>query len=192
MQWFWRRRRDDSGAALVEFAILVPVFLLLVFGAIELGLAFKDRHTVSSAANAAGRTGATAGRDPVADIAILDAIEASFGSVVDPNAIVRVDIFSADIDGNKIAFDRYVYDGDPACPWVPCPDPAIFEGYGAPAGWDPSTRDTTLDADGLHTLGIEIQYTHNWITNIFGGGPATWTETALVRLEPDLLGPFGP
>jgi hypothetical protein len=182
------RRRGERGAAIVEMAILAPVLVLLVFGAIEMGLAFKDRHTVSSAANSAGRTGATAGQDDVADYAILQAVEAAFGSQVDPDVIVHVDIYSAGVDGSKGAYNRYTYDGDPVCPWVPCPDPANFEGYGSPSNWAPDTRDTTLDGDGLDTLGIEIQYTHAWVTNILGLGPQTWTEDAQVRLEPDLLG----
>jgi hypothetical protein len=173
---------------MVEMAILAPVLILLVFGAIEMGLAFKDRHTISSAANSAGRTGATAGKDAAADYAILQAVEAGFGSAVDPNVIIHVDIYSAAIDGSKGVSNRYTYDGDPTCPWVPCPDPDNFEGYGSPSNWVPSTRDTTLDADGLDTVGIEIQYTHNWITSILGSGPQTWTEHAQVRLEPDLLG----
>lgn len=191
MMFAWMRsgrRSGERGAAIVEMAILAPVLVLLVFGAIEMGLAFKDRHTVSSAANSAGRTGATAGQEPAADFAILQAIEAGFGSQVDPDVIVHVDIYSAGTDGSKGVFNRYLYDGDPVCPWVPCPDPANFEAYGSPSGWAPSGRDTTLDDDGLDTLGIEIQYQHTWVTNILGLGPQTWTEHAQVRLEPDLLG----
>jgi len=182
------RRNGERGAAMVEMAILAPVLVLLVFGAIEMGLAFKDRHTISSAANSAGRTGATAGQDAGADFAILQAVEAGFGSQVDPNVVIHVDIYSAGIDGSKGVYNRYTYDGNTACSWLPCPDPANFVGYGNPSGWAPAARDTTLDADGLDTLGIEIQYSHVWITNILGLGPQTWTEHAQVRLEPDLLG----
>jgi Flp pilus assembly protein TadG len=35
------RLRDDSGAALVEFALILPVFALLLFGALDLGKAYN-------------------------------------------------------------------------------------------------------------------------------------------------------
>jgi Flp pilus assembly protein TadG len=36
----FRRRRDEGGAAAVEFALLAPIVLLLVFGIIQYGLYF--------------------------------------------------------------------------------------------------------------------------------------------------------
>ena len=38
--------RDDRGAVLVEAAFILPVVILIVFGIIEFGLAFKDTLTV--------------------------------------------------------------------------------------------------------------------------------------------------
>jgi Flp pilus assembly protein TadG len=35
------RLRDDTGAALVEFALILPVFVLLLFGALDLGKAYN-------------------------------------------------------------------------------------------------------------------------------------------------------
>ena len=36
----YRRRRVEAGASLVEFAIILPVFALMLFGMIQFGLAF--------------------------------------------------------------------------------------------------------------------------------------------------------
>jgi Flp pilus assembly protein TadG len=47
-------RRDDTGAAAVEFALLVPILLLLVFGIMEYGLTLFDMQ----GANAGAREGA--------------------------------------------------------------------------------------------------------------------------------------
>ena len=41
-----RRDRDDRGAAAVEFALVVPVLILLVMGIIDYGLFFTDRLAV--------------------------------------------------------------------------------------------------------------------------------------------------
>jgi Flp pilus assembly protein TadG len=50
-----RAERGERGAALVEAALILPLVLLIVFGAIEFGFAFKDASAVSGAARAGGR-----------------------------------------------------------------------------------------------------------------------------------------
>ncbi len=49
-------------AATVEFAVVVPVFFLLVFGLVEFGRAIMVAETVNNAARAGCRTGALLGR----------------------------------------------------------------------------------------------------------------------------------
>ncbi len=44
-----RRRRDDRGTSALEFSIIAPVFLLLVFSIIQGGLYFYARNTAQSA-----------------------------------------------------------------------------------------------------------------------------------------------
>ena len=41
-----KRRRGERGAALVEFALVVPVLLLLVMGTIDFGWTFNDYNSV--------------------------------------------------------------------------------------------------------------------------------------------------
>lgn len=48
-------RRD--GQAVVEFALVLPVFILLVFGAIEFGRAYYDLHLLTNAAREGARRG---------------------------------------------------------------------------------------------------------------------------------------
>ena len=50
-----RLRRGDSGAAAVEFAVLVSMLLLIVFGIVEFGLVIRDKIAVTSAVRTAGR-----------------------------------------------------------------------------------------------------------------------------------------
>jgi len=44
---------DDRGQALVEFAVVLPILLLLIFGMIQLGLVLNARQTVAHAAQVA-------------------------------------------------------------------------------------------------------------------------------------------
>lgn len=53
------RRRDDSGAAAVEFALLLPIFVMLVFGVISTGLSLWRHISDVQAARDAARYGAT-------------------------------------------------------------------------------------------------------------------------------------
>jgi Flp pilus assembly protein TadG len=49
------RRRDDSGAAAVEFALILLPLLVILFGLIQYGLYFYSAQTGSNAVNAAAR-----------------------------------------------------------------------------------------------------------------------------------------
>jgi TadE-like protein len=51
------RPRGDSGAAALEFALVVPVFLLLVFGIIDFGIYFSDSLATRDGLRAAVRQG---------------------------------------------------------------------------------------------------------------------------------------
>ena len=53
------RRRRTAGQSLVEFALIVPVFMLIAFGIFDFGLAFDSSLTISNAAREGARYGAT-------------------------------------------------------------------------------------------------------------------------------------
>lgn len=55
-----RREHGDRGAAAVEFALVVPVLVLLLFGMIDYGLYFTNRLAVQQGAHAAAREAAIA------------------------------------------------------------------------------------------------------------------------------------
>lgn len=61
-----KRFAGEDGQAMTEFAIVLPVFLLLIFGIIQFGIVWKDYVTLTDAARAGARK-ATVSRhtDPV-------------------------------------------------------------------------------------------------------------------------------
>lgn len=58
------RRKRDSGQSLVEFALVLPVFLLLLAGIIDFGFMFYSRITVINAAREGARSAVTAIDNP--------------------------------------------------------------------------------------------------------------------------------
>lgn len=192
MRVFNARNSGDRGAVMVEMAIVVPIFILLVFGMLEFGLAFKDKLTMAHAANQATRRATVLGNDGAADLEILEAFNEGLVGAASTDLVVWVDIFRANDDGSKDIYDRYVWDTVtvPGCDWNPCPDPAIVDPvvYGSPDDYPPCLRDISLDpSDGVDTVGVEVEYTHTWVTGVLGFSQETWHETAMGRMEPDLF-----
>jgi Flp pilus assembly protein TadG len=54
-----RSRRRSRGQALVEFALIVPIFMVIAFGTIDFGLAFDASIGISNAAREGARAGVT-------------------------------------------------------------------------------------------------------------------------------------
>ena len=52
------RRQREGGQALVEFALVVPVFLILLLGIVDFGWALRSWITVTNSAREGARTGA--------------------------------------------------------------------------------------------------------------------------------------
>jgi len=52
-----RRRRDDRGAAAVEFALVVPVLVLFMFGIIQAGFFFAQSASLANGAREGARAG---------------------------------------------------------------------------------------------------------------------------------------
>lgn len=59
------RPDDQCGAAAVEFALILPILVLLVFGVIEFGRAYHARSTLAHAARQGVRVAALDTGDPV-------------------------------------------------------------------------------------------------------------------------------
>jgi Flp pilus assembly protein TadG len=56
-----RRRADDCGASAVEFALLAPIFIMIVFGIISFGLVFAQQLGLSNGARQGARSGVVSG-----------------------------------------------------------------------------------------------------------------------------------
>lgn len=74
-------QRNEDGAALVEFAILAPLLIMLLFGIVTAGLAFNHSISLSHSAREASRQAATL---PVSNFGSLNAwLDAVVAQVID-------------------------------------------------------------------------------------------------------------
>ena len=60
--------RHDRGAALLEFVLVLPILVLLVFGVVEFGRGYSARSTIVAAAREGARVAAVGTGDPVAAV----------------------------------------------------------------------------------------------------------------------------
>ena len=84
------RRR---GAVMVEFALIIPVIMTLLFGLIEFGFAFRDGLTVASAARAGARVGANLGDIPETDYNIVISIQAALAELPSGTRLIKVVVY---------------------------------------------------------------------------------------------------
>jgi Flp pilus assembly protein TadG len=84
-----RRFRSQRGASAVEFALIVPVLVIFVFGIIGFGIAFMQMQTIRGALREGGRAAATgASTSEVQQHAYdsaLGSIDSASHVVVNPN-----------------------------------------------------------------------------------------------------------
>lgn len=66
-----RPKPGEHGAAAVEFAVILPLLLLLIFAAIEFGVMMYDKQVITNASREAARYGIVAGSPRVTDAAIV-------------------------------------------------------------------------------------------------------------------------
>ena len=70
-----KRLRCQKGVAAVEFAIILPVLLLIIFGIIEFGLLLYDKQVITNASREGARAGIVVGVSRVDDEGILEVMD---------------------------------------------------------------------------------------------------------------------
>jgi Flp pilus assembly protein TadG len=191
---------------LVEFALLAPLFMLLMIGLIEFSFAFNSSLNVNYASRAGGLIAAEAGNASAADCLILDAVDDAITAPTDRARISRVDVQRTNPSGSTVyGTTSYRRSGSLTCTrtdgtTVTVPYSATGNGYPAsqrcnvnpPYGCPTLTpARTTVD-----TIAVQVTYAYNWHTPLgslmqFFGGSITSSGLSFVsrnvfRIEPVL------
>jgi Flp pilus assembly protein TadG len=187
----------QGGQGLVEFAMLVPAFLLILLGMLEFGFAFNHNITLEYATREGARAGAAAANGTMKDsscvnpatgvttaftsadvdplvIAAVQRVLKSPGSMIDMSQVVNIKIYQVQADGTVTGLANTWPLAIGAGANVPCSYPAQKMDFSAPAtvNWSASTRPNGSTPD---SIGVSITYTYQFrsalgsILRFFGG-----------------------
>jgi hypothetical protein len=204
------RGHRQRGQGLVEFALVVPIVILLVVSVAELGLAFGDAQTIGYGSREGARAGSalarggvrdcSSGDDPAGvDAAIVSAVQRilkSPGSGIDISRVTDIRIFRASSSGAEISGTtnvwRYVgeqqgveVDPGPGFTAIDFAPPSVVT-------WPACVRDN--GGASPDSIGVTVNYRYDFrtpvpsvINAIAGGGLSLpLSETTVMSLNPSL------
>jgi TadE-like protein len=199
------RRHRSRGQSLVEFSLVIPIFLTVFFAIVEFSFLFTSFVSIGFASHDAAQLAATYGNTTNADGAILQRVMNDVMTPASAAQIKTVDIFwvnTATGSGASLADELYTYDGGSHDFAMPS-GPDIFLPFGKTTDGYPTAQRCNVNAGigcpntgalvhgTVDTIGVKITYQYTWITpfpQLIGGsgnGPLI-TQTTLMRLEPVL------
>jgi len=163
-----QRRRDQRGVVAVEFALVMPILLLLVFGIIEFGYMLNRDTIVNNTSRDGARVGSLAGK--YADICIAVKDELKQMNIPVPNAATPT-------NGNCAT-----QVGVPTTIVIDCKTPAPAS---AACGATNATTYDTKAASGGTTI-VKVTYKHSLITPVISavlGDVVTLQQNTQMRIE---------
>lgn len=202
------RLAGDGGAVMVEFALVLPVLIVLTLGTLEFGLAYRSRTTVTNALRTAARTDASlsGNRNRLAEYFALDQFRTATANM--PRmALSKVIVFKTNSNGALLdsqcgttspssggagrnnycniygqaqlnSLSTSKFGSTPT--GTSCSTPANWDGY-----WCPINRVNLLQAPGgPDFLGVRSVFTYSLITKVLPNSTITMTDTAVIRIEP--------
>lgn len=178
-----RRGRDGTrGQALIEFTILVPVFLMLLTGLLEFGMVFAHHLTLEYGTREGARAGAALGNgggdsatcaliDPQV-VAAVERVLTSPGSPITVADVDEISIWQSNAVGAPVAGNVNVwgYTGPNSGPLVDGSKLGFTE---KSRGWSACSRIKGPRGD---SIGVSLSYRYKMITPLssvmaFFGGP---------------------
>lgn len=203
------RHGDETGQSLVEFALVIPLFLVLVIGVIEFAFLLSANLSVSYATRDAALVAAEAGDTSGADCLILQKIENDVTAPSSDAAIQGVQIYWSDQNGNvkSGAINAYARTGNTTCSINGTNLTVPYSKVGALLYPDTDRCNVILGTGcanghtGLDTIGVKLTYQYSWHTPlrclvglVGSGNGGCWSNTAgwtlvssnAMRMEPVL------
>lgn len=181
-------RREESGQAVVELALLMPIMLLLVFGVAELTQAYSVGITIGASSregariagalvNGGGPLGCGGSNSPNAatvDPQIIAAVErvlTASGTGTTLADVNEIRIYKSDANGNEVSglYNRFTYSANGGT----IVDGQALDFAVVTTGWAACNRSNVVPAD---PIGVSISYTYR------GRTPLRWLIPGLATI----------
>jgi Flp pilus assembly protein TadG len=207
------RQGRETGQSLVEFALVFPIFLVMLLAIIEFAFLMNGQLSINYATRDAALVAAEAGNGLGADCVILQKVEQDVTAPANPANISQVQIFwtnangqPLDTSGNVTTFgsgsqaaDTYNRASSTTCTFADGTTLTVPYSLQGTANYPDSARcNGILGAPycaaghpGLDTIGVQVTYNDTWRTplhNLIGllGNGWTLTQSNEMRMEPVL------
>ena len=203
------KRGRTGGQSLVEFALVFPLFILLVMSVIEFAFAFNANLAIAFASRDAALVAAEAGDGLGSDCAIIQAVIDDLGPPADASKVTSIEIYWSDQNGNYKNGDSTLKNlwnrsGTNTTCNYPDGSSITIPYQRATNGYDEASRcNIVAGCGGSHTpsvdtIGVRVNYQYTWKTPIRGlvglaGNGPTWSgagwnfaRSNAMRMEPVL------
>lgn len=191
-------RPRSAGQALVEFALVIPLFILLLLAIIEFALVLHAVLMLNFATREGSLIAAEAGNANDADCLILQAIERSVGPPASARQVQQVRVYRADRAGVPITGDVTTYGrgvGTTQCRLPGGTEITLPYSLVGTAGYPPGERCNILSGCGgtrttIDQIGVEATYEYRLHTPLGSffttNGVSIQVKGNVMRMEPVL------
>jgi hypothetical protein len=185
-------RRRQGGQALVEFALVIPIFLTMLISFVEFAFTFNAVLATDFSSRDAALAGAEAGNAAGADCVILQTVESDMRAPVDPTEIQSVEIYRTTSSGTVGPATIYKKTGSSDCIF---PDGTVrtMPYTRTQNDYDETSRCNILagcpdPVRPIDHIGVKVTYRYLWKTPI-GQAISQWLDvfrSNSMRMEPVL------
>ena len=189
-----RHQAGAEGQSLVEYALILPVFLLILLGIVEFGLAFSHHMTLEYATREGARTGAALANGSTAFdcskvddevVAAVQRVLTQNGSQVDLSHVTGIRIYDADANGDEQGLvDVWKQGNGPTVDGVP------LKFVLASGNWDACSR-RNAGFGQTDSIGVGLTYDYQLVTTLgsalglAGASSLQMSDRTVMALNPD-------
>jgi hypothetical protein len=186
------RRRRQQGQSMVEFALVIPIFMTMLISFVEFAFTFNAVLATDFSSRDAALAGAEAGNAAGADCVILQTVESDMHAPVDPSQIQVVEIYRTTSSGTIGEATIYKRTGTMDCAF---PDGTVLtmpytqtqDDYNVVTRCNVLAGCEAPDRPIDH-IGVKVTYRYLWKTPI-GQAFSSWLDvfrSNSMRMEPVL------
>ena len=168
----------ERGAVAVEFALVLPILVVLTFGIIEFSSAYHDRSMAADAARAGARVGSAQATNPDLTTNVVQSVNAAL-STMPAKAPQELWIYKANSAGYPGSGSGFSSCSADCIKYTWSPSAHAFSG--GSGSW-PSTNQQACTQP-YDEIGVYVKLNHAFVTGLFGSD-LTLTDHAVFRFEP--------